>query len=113
METIIGEILLDDLTTVAAGDSEIAEPKRSIMAHDGPQDRPLADLDHRLRLVRSLFRNAGAIATRQNYDLHPAPAATEPLPLGLVPYAKFAAKEAGKPLARKGEGRACPILGKA
>ena len=74
MEAIIGEILLDDLAAVAAGDGEIVEAEGGIVAHHVPQDRPLADLDHRLGLVRSFFRYAGAVPAGQNYDLHQAPA---------------------------------------
>src|SRR6476469_9511957 len=107
MKAIIGEILLDDLAAVAAGDREIGETERGIVAHHVPQDRPLADLDHRLGLVRSFFRYAGAVPAGQNYDLHQAPA-RRAISLGFTPYAKFPSKEAGKPPLRKHGDAAVP-----
>src|SRR5690606_22337959 len=38
--------------------------------HDVPEDRASADLDHRLRLGRAFFGDAGAVAAREYYDFH-------------------------------------------
>src|SRR5947208_8584088 len=71
------------------------------MAHPVPQDPPLADLDQPLGLFRSLFRDAGAIAARQNYDLHRAPAAAEPFAQART-LCQFPAKRSEKTLCTEG-----------
>ena len=46
MTTEVGEIFLDYLTFVAGGDDKILETVRTIITHDMPEDRFVADLHH-------------------------------------------------------------------
>ena len=49
-EQIVGHVSLDVLALVAERDHELVEAEVAVVHHDVPQDRPAADLDHRLGL---------------------------------------------------------------
>jgi hypothetical protein len=55
VEEVVGEVLLDDVALVAEADHEVVEAVVAVDLHDVPQDRPLADLDHRLGLGGGLL----------------------------------------------------------
>ena len=48
-------------------------PERRVVAHDVPQDRPVADPDHRLRGALGLLAHPHAEASAEDDDLHAAP----------------------------------------
>ncbi|WP_170808501.1 hypothetical protein, partial [Salmonella enterica] len=47
MEVIVGKVVFDRVALVAAADDEVVNPVGRIDLHDVPQDRPIADFDHR------------------------------------------------------------------
>src|ERR1043166_960363 len=69
-QTVAGEILLDEDPLVPAADDEVVDAVRIEDLHDVPQDRVLADLDHRLRPHLRLFGQPGPEAPRQDDRLH-------------------------------------------
>ena len=74
VQEVVREVLLDHVALVAEAHDEVAEPVVAVGLHDVPQDRPLADLDHRLGSRRGLFRQARAETAGEDHDLHDAPA---------------------------------------
>ena len=69
----VGEVLLDVLALVAEADDEVAEPVVRVVLHDVPEDRSVADLDHRLGPDLGLLREPAADAAGEYHDLHGAP----------------------------------------
>src|SRR5207253_1596512 len=53
---------------VAEAEQEALESVMRVDAHDVPDDRPAADLDHRLRTVLGLFPQTGAPPAAQDHD---------------------------------------------
>ena len=50
---VVGEeVLLDRLGLVAQAEHEIGDPEARVVVHDVPEDRLVADRDHRLRDAR-------------------------------------------------------------
>src|SRR5262249_31719729 len=70
VQRVVGEILLDEIALVAEADDEVVEAVGGVDLHDVPQDRPAADLDHRLRTEMRLFADARAHAAGEDHDLH-------------------------------------------
>ena len=62
---------LDDFTLIAQRNHKFAVPKVGIMAHDVPENRHAADLDHRLGFADRLLRQPRPFSSCQNCDLHP------------------------------------------
>jgi hypothetical protein len=69
---IVEEIVLDDLALVAQCDAEFVEPVARVVLEDVPEDRPAADLHHRLGLGLGFLGQPGAEATGQDHGLHQA-----------------------------------------
>jgi hypothetical protein len=68
--------LLDHLAFVAAADHEFVEAVVRVRLHDVPQDRPAADLDHRLRANARFFRDPRPETASQDHYLHVVPLGT-------------------------------------
>src|SRR5690606_2222993 len=80
---VVDEPALDVLALVAEGDDEVLEAEVLVVAHDVPQDRLAADLDHRLRLLDRPLGEPGPEPAGEDAYLHgnlpgrPAPGAPE------------------------------------
>src|SRR6185437_8243408 len=59
-QKVIHEILFDHVALVTKADDEILDAMVTVDFHDVPDDRPAADLDHRLGPQRAFFRDAAA-----------------------------------------------------
>lgn len=70
MEEVVGEVLLDHVAPVPAADHEVVDPVRRVQLHDVPEDRPAADLDHRLGAGAGLLADASAQAAGEDDRLH-------------------------------------------
>ena len=71
---VVGEeVLLDDLALVAEAEDEVVVTPARVVAHDVPEDRPAADLDHRLRDALRRLAHANAEAAAEDHDLHGRP----------------------------------------
>src|SRR4029450_9659256 len=66
----VGKILFDHVATVAEGDHELAAAPGRVVLHDMPQDRPSADLDHRLRAQLGFLAEPAADSPRKYDDSH-------------------------------------------
>src|SRR5262249_14445608 len=70
--TVVGEkVLLDDLALVAETQNELVVTPHRVVTHDVPEDRPPADVDHRLRDPQGFLAHAHAEPTAEDHDLHP------------------------------------------
>ena len=67
------EVVLHDLGLVAERHHEFLEAVGGVELHDVPENRMLADLDHRLGDPDCLLREPGAEAAGENDDLHAVP----------------------------------------
>ena len=63
--TVVGEVAFDVLSLVAERDDEVLEAVMGVVAHDVPQDRLVADLDHCLGSDLGLLRQSGAESSSQ------------------------------------------------
>src|SRR6185369_16067890 len=72
VQKVVGEVFLDHIALVPAADHEVVCPVSRIQLHDVPQDRPAADLDHRLGFEITLLGNASAKSAGEDDDLHGA-----------------------------------------
>jgi hypothetical protein len=70
VQEIVGEILLDHVTTVAAANDEVVHPMRRVHFHDVPKHRLATDLDHRLRPEHRFLGHPGAEPTGEYYGFH-------------------------------------------
>ena len=70
MQKIIGKILLDDITLIAAANNELINTVGGIYLHDMPEYRLAADLYHRLWLQMSFFTYTRAETTGKDDSLH-------------------------------------------
>ena len=70
VQGVITKKLFDQMAFVATADHEVAQPVRQIHFHDVPENWLAAYFDQRLGANRALFANPGAVAARQNHDLH-------------------------------------------
>jgi hypothetical protein len=50
VEEVVGEVLLDHVAAVAEADDEVVDARGRVDLEDVPEDRPVADLHHRLGL---------------------------------------------------------------
>ena len=64
------EVVLDDFALVAEAENELVVTPRRVVAHDVPEDRLAADLDHRLGDALGLLAHAHADATAEDHDFH-------------------------------------------
>src|SRR5438477_4011929 len=67
---VVDEVPFYDFALVAQCDHEVRVTVVGIVLHDVPEHRPAADLNHRLRLHHSLFRESAADAAGEDHDLH-------------------------------------------
>ena len=68
---VVGEEeVLDHLGLVAEAEHEVGEPEVGVVLHDVPQDRPVADRDHRLGRDLGGLAHAQALAAAEEDDLH-------------------------------------------
>ena len=65
---VLEEVLLDHRAAVAQAADEVVQAGGGVDLHDVPQQRPAADLDHRLGPVLGLFTHSRALATAQDHD---------------------------------------------
>src|SRR6476619_271954 len=70
MRPVVQEELLDDVRLVAEAEHEIAMPVFAVVMHQVPEDRLVADRDHRLRDVFRIIANSGAEASAEQNCLH-------------------------------------------
>ena len=70
VEVVVGEVLLDHVALVAGADDEVGDPLGGVDLHDVPEDRPPADLYHRLRSQGGLLGKSGAGAAGKDHSLH-------------------------------------------
>ena len=63
MQEVVREILLDDVLLVAGQNDEIVVAVARVVLHDVPENRHLADFDHRLRTEMRLLGNTGSETT--------------------------------------------------
>jgi hypothetical protein len=70
VQEVIVEILLDHIALIAKADHEFLDAVSRVDLHDVPQDRPAADLDHRLGADGGLLAEAGAEASGENNGFH-------------------------------------------
>src|SRR5262249_52447584 len=70
VQEIVGEILLDHVSLVAAADHEFVDAVVGVHLQDVPQDRLAAYLDHGFRAQRSFFAESGAKTSSQDHGLH-------------------------------------------
>ena len=68
MKEVVGKILLDDVTFVAATYDELIDVMMAVEFHDMPEDWLAANLNHRFGLKDRLFANPRAKATSQQYS---------------------------------------------
>ena len=67
---VVEEEALDVLALVAERDHELVEPVLGVVLHDVPEDRPPADLDHRLRPELGLLGQPGALTPGEDHNFH-------------------------------------------
>ena len=67
---VVEEVLLDHVAAIAQAEDEVAEAVVGVDLHDVPEDRPPADLDHRLGPELGLLSQPGSDATAQDHDFH-------------------------------------------
>jgi hypothetical protein len=67
---VVQEVLLDHVALVAQAENELVVPPGGVVAHDVPEDRPVADGDHRLRDALRLLAHAHAEAATEDHHLH-------------------------------------------
>jgi hypothetical protein len=70
VQVVIGEELLDDVALVPQADHELVDPMRRVDLHDVPENRPPADLDHRLGPRLGLFTDAGSKPSGEDDCFH-------------------------------------------
>src|SRR5262249_47374963 len=64
----VEEVAPDHVAQVAEAQDEVLVPVPGVKAHDVPEDRGAADLDHRLGLALGLLAEARALTAAQNHD---------------------------------------------
>ena len=70
LRLVVEEELLDDVRLVAEAQHEIAVSVLAVIVHHVPQDRLMADRDHRLRDALGVLADASAEAAAEQNDLH-------------------------------------------
>ena len=70
LRPVVEEELLDDVGLVAEAQHEIAVTVLAVILHHVPQDRLMADRDHRLRDALGIFADARAEPAAEQNDLH-------------------------------------------
>src|SRR5207248_8135870 len=72
----VEEELLDHVGVVAEAEDELRVPEVRVVLHQVPEDRAVADLDHRLRDLSRVLAQPGAKAPAEQDDLHGSPPGT-------------------------------------
>ena len=70
MGVVIEEVLLDHFALVAKRDIELTQIMMSEVLHDVPEDRPPADVEHRLRQTSRFLLESRAESSRKDNCLH-------------------------------------------
>ena len=70
---VVEEVLADHVALVAEAEHELGVPPCREVAHDVPEDRPVADPDHRLRDPLGLLPHPHPEAAAEDDDLHGTP----------------------------------------
>ena len=70
LRLVVQEEVLDDVRLVAEAEHEILVPVLAVVLHHVPQDRLMADRDHRLRDALGVLADAGAKPAAEQNDLH-------------------------------------------
>src|SRR5690606_11732552 len=70
MRPVVEEEFLDDVRLVAEAEHEIAMAVLAVVMHEVPEDRLVADRDHRLRDILRIVANARAETTAEQNCLH-------------------------------------------
>ena len=70
VQKIVREILLDHVALVAAADHEVVDAVRGVELHDVPEDRPAADLHHRLGLEVGFLGESRAKSAGEDDSFH-------------------------------------------
>lgn len=70
LDVVVHEVLLDKKTLVAEADDEFIKSLGLENLHQMPQDRFLADFDHRFGLKVGFFGNAGSQPPGKDNDFH-------------------------------------------
>ncbi len=87
--SVVGEeVALDDVALVAEAEDELVVAPRRVVAHDVPEDRPAADLDHRLRDAAGLLAHAHSVTATEDHNLHVSTPRLSPLPRVAFAYRK-------------------------
>src|SRR5713101_291827 len=67
---VVPEIAFDHVSAIPEAQDEVLVPEMGVIAHDVPEDRPVADLDHRFGHVVGLLADPQALAPTEQDDLH-------------------------------------------
>jgi hypothetical protein len=67
-QVVVEEVALDHLPAVAQAEDEVVEAVVRVALHDVPEQRPPADLDHRLGPELGLLAHARALTTAEQDD---------------------------------------------
>ena len=70
VQKVVGKVLLDDITFVAAADNKLVYFMEGVELHDMPENRLTADLDHGLGLDVGFLGNARPETTSEDDCLH-------------------------------------------
>src|SRR5579885_1543960 len=70
VRSMIQEELLDHVRLVAEAQDEVRMAVLAVVLHHVPEDRLVADRDHRLRDVLGIFSDPGAEATAEKDNFH-------------------------------------------
>ena len=67
---VVEEVLADHVAAVAEGEHEILVPEVRVVAHEVPEDRPVADVHERLRNGVRVLAQSRAEAAAEQHDFH-------------------------------------------
>src|SRR5262245_21871630 len=67
---VVQEVLLDRVTAKAEAENEVVVPEVRIILHQMPDDRPVADVHHRLGDRLRVLPEPGAQTTAEEHELH-------------------------------------------
>src|SRR5712691_6202785 len=67
---VVEEVVADQVALVAEAEDEIHDPEVRVELHDVPEDRPAADVDHRLRPDIRLLGKTRSESTAEDHRLH-------------------------------------------
>src|SRR5712692_1464455 len=74
---VVAEVAFDHVPAIAEAQDEVLVPEMGVIAHDVPEHRAVADLDHRFGHAVGLLANAQTLAPAEKDDLHDSLAGDE------------------------------------